>query len=284
MSLKVKTCIAALLVLAAVSAGSASTASADVPISNFGMVPSETKAGGHPDLQFAVSMENALIQAQKYGYQSECACENARFVTVHAPTGVVGNAHATERCSAADFAVYSCQVNSQIGIVEAGVSLGFIESALILPIFNLEPRTNDPGLLGVNALGSKIYYFINGRTGSDYGLDTKVQLFAGFPTYIVNNILWGVPAAPANHSARFQYQTIGTLFNTLCDENGALITPNQFELETPANGPSHAKYSVRDAVRIAAVHTRKTSSARRRRRRPRKKSPSPSTRPTAAPN
>ena len=80
MSLKIKTCIAALFVLAAVSAGSASTASADVPISNFGIVPSETKAGSHPDLQFAVTMENALIQAQKYEYQSECACENARFV------------------------------------------------------------------------------------------------------------------------------------------------------------------------------------------------------------
>jgi hypothetical protein len=242
MKLRVKTCIAALFVIV-LSAAWASSASADIPVKVFGLVPGETEAGGHPDVQFAVSVENALLQQQNSGFESECACENPRFVTVHAPTGVVGNAHATPRCTAADFAVLSCPVSSQIGIVSAGVSLGFFETQLILPIYNLEPRTADPGLLGVNALGSKIFYTITGRTGSDYGLDTVVQLFNGFPTYQINNIYWGVPADPANDSARFKYQTVGTLFNLLCDINGTAITPNQFQMEVPPNGPSHAKYA-----------------------------------------
>jgi hypothetical protein len=221
----------------------ASTASADVPIKTFGLVPSGSQAGGHPDIQFGISMENVPIQNELYGYESECDCENPNFITVHAPTGVVGNAHATPRCTAADFAVLSCQVNSQIGIVAAGLSLGFLKTTLIFPIYNLEPRTKDPGLLGVNALGSKIYYFISGRTGSDYGLDTTVQLFNGFPTYFISNTFWGVPAAPENDSARFQYQKIGTLFNDLCDSNGTLGTPNSKEIYAAPNGPSHSKYS-----------------------------------------
>ncbi len=234
--------LAALAVLA-FSVFSASSASAEIPLDTFGLVPSTTQAGAHPDIEFGVSMENTLIQHQKYEYQSECACENPRFVTVHAPTGVVGNAHATPRCTAADFAVLSCSPNSQIGIVSAGISLGFFETALIEPVYNLEPRTNDPGLLGVNALGSKIYYSITGRTGSDYGLDTTVTLFDGFPVYVLNNVFWGVPASPAYNSARFQYQSVGSLFNDLCDVNGNLITPNGNDLSTPPNGPSHALYS-----------------------------------------
>ena len=239
---KAKTGVVALCVLA-VSAVSASFASAEIPIDTFGVVPSTTQAGAHPDIEFGISMENTLIQHQKYGYQSDCSCENPRFVTVHAPTGVVGNAHATPRCTAADFAVLSCSPNSQIGIVSAGISLGFFESALIEPVYNLEPRTNDPGLLGVNAFGSKIFYSITGRTGSDYGLDTKVTLFDGFPIYVLNNIYWGVPSAPVYDSARFAYQSVGTLLNDLCDVNGNLITPNGSELTTPPNGPSHGLYS-----------------------------------------
>jgi hypothetical protein len=242
MSGKVKTAIAMLFVLA-VSVGAASTASAEVPIKTFGLVPSGSQAGGHPDIQFGISMENVPIQKELYGYESECDCENPNFITVHAPTGVVGNAHATPRCTAADFAVLSCPVNSQVGIVASGLSLGFFKTTLIFPIYNLEPRTKDPGLLGVNALGSKIYYFISGRTGSDYGLDTTVQLFNGFPTYFVNNILWGVPASPENDSVRFQFHTVGTLFNDLCDANGTLATPNSKEIYAQPNGPSHAKFA-----------------------------------------
>jgi hypothetical protein len=241
MSAKAKTAIAMLFVLA-VSAAAAASASAEVPIKTFGLVPSGSQAGGHPDIQFGISMENVPIQKELYGYESECDCENPNFVTVHAPTGVVGNAHATPRCSAADFAVLSCPVNAQIGIVASGLSLGFFKTTLIFPIYNLAPRTKDPGLLGVNALGSKIYYFISGRTGSDYGLDTTVQLFNGFPTYFISNILWGVPASPENDTARFQYQTVGTLFNDLCDINGTLNTPNSKEIYAAPNGPSHAKY------------------------------------------
>jgi hypothetical protein len=242
MSRTLKTGVALLISLGALAAA-ASFASAEIPIKVFGLVPGTTQAGAHPDVQFAVSMENSLIQQQNSGYESECACENPRFVTVHAPTGLVGNPHATPRCTAADFAVLSCPVNAQIGIVSAGVSLGFFNTELIFPVYNLEPRTKDPGLLGVNALGSKIYYNITGRTGSDYGLDTQVVLFNGFPTYLINNIFWGVPASPEHDSARFQYQTVGTLFNVLCDSGGTLITPNEHELDAPPNGPSHAGYS-----------------------------------------
>ena len=238
MSRRMRTVIALLSVLVA-SAAAASAASADVPIRAFGLLPGTTQAGGHPDLQFGVSMQNTLQKNREEGYETECACENARFVTVHAPTGVVGNAHATPLCTAADFAVLSCSPNSQIGIVEAGLSIGFFDTALIHPIYNIEPRTKDPGLLGVNSLGVKIYYIISGRTGSDYGLDTTVQLPNGFPVYIVNNVLWGVPASEEHNNARFQYQTVGTLFHTLCDDNGTLITPNLYELSTPPNGPSH---------------------------------------------
>jgi hypothetical protein len=221
----------------------ASAASAEVPIRVFGLLPSTTQAGSHPDIQFAVSVESAGIQQEQTGHQSECDCENPRFVVVHAPTGLVGNAHATPRCTAADFAVASCPVNSQIGIVSTVLNFGFITLPAQFPIYNLEPRTNDPGLLGVNALGAKFYYLITGRTGSDYGLDTKVTLTNGLPVSIINNSLWGVPASPVNDSARFHYQAFGSLLTELCDANGMVITPNLLDPEAAPNGPSHGLYS-----------------------------------------
>jgi hypothetical protein len=237
-----KTCIAALLIVA-VSAAVAPFAAANTPIDVYGLLPSTTQAGGHPDLHISFSLENGTVQQEKYGINTECDCENPRFLTVHSPSGLVGNPQAVPRCTAADFASISCPVDTQIGIVEVTVTQGFARIVLTEPVYNLVPRAEDPGLVGFDAIGTKVFELLKSRTGGDYGLDTTVSVFNGFPTQIVNQVFFGVPASPEHDNQRFQYQSIGRVFLNFCDQNGNLMTPNQLEPLAAPSGPQAARFA-----------------------------------------
>ena len=131
------------LVVLGLAAG-APRASADVPINVFGFLPSNHQAGSHPDLQIAFSLKSSPTQLEEEGVNTPCDCQNARFLTVHAPRGVGGNPHATPQCTSSQFASQRCPVDSQVGVIE--VEVGTIP--FLNPVYNLVPREGEAGLLG----------------------------------------------------------------------------------------------------------------------------------------
>lgn len=229
-------CIFALAIVA--FAASASSAHAEVPIRLFGFLPSSTQAGGHPDLQVAFSVKNGKKQ-QLEGLNSICDCENVRFLTVHAPRGVVGNPHATPRCAASQFAIRNCPVDSQVGVVEVSVTGNPANDLPFLsPVYNLVPRTGEAGLLGFEAAGVTIFETFSARTNSDYGLETKIAVPDLLAFSHANQILWGVPAHASHDPLRFALGSLASVNARLCDVNGVRATPNVDEPTAPPTGPS----------------------------------------------
>ncbi|HEV7400331.1 MAG TPA: hypothetical protein VGN84_08660, partial [Solirubrobacterales bacterium] len=209
---------------------------ADVPILNFGILPSNHQAGGHPDLQIAFSLKNSQAQLEEEGVNTPCDCQNARFVTVHAPRGLVGNPHAAPRCTTVQFAATSCPSDSQVGVVEVMVTTLSFTS----PVYNMVPREGEAGLLAFEVFGNQIFESFGARTGSDYGLDTRIAVPDLLPLRFANQILWGVPADHSHDRLRFGLEGTSRPGAQLCDESSVITTPNVAEPDAPPTGPESA--------------------------------------------
>lgn len=183
-------------------------AQADNPIQHFAAFPSTTQAGGHPDVTTEVSFGNRINNP------APCNCSDGRAVTVHLPTGVIGNTHATPTCSLSEFSVSECPVEAQVGYVWIVIAEAITVKQ---PVFSMEPRTEEPGLLGfiVPIINGPAFIEISARTGSDYGLDVTSSGFQHLlPADTINVKLWGTPASPDNDDLRFRFgwgQDIGDI-------------------------------------------------------------------------
>jgi hypothetical protein len=211
----------------------ASGASAKVPVRVFGFSPSSTQAGGHPDLQIAFSLLSGKKQQEQEGANTPCDCQSPRFITVHAPQGLVGNPHATPQCTAADFSNETCPVDSQVGVIAlAAGGIGFVR-----PVYNLVPREGEAGLLGFASVSIHVYESFSARTNSDYGLETKIAVPDLLPLDHVDQILWGVPADPSHDDLRVDQAIFGL---KLCNANDVPATPNLTDETLPPTGPASA--------------------------------------------
>ncbi len=212
------------------------SASASVQISNFNAYPSITQAGGHPDFNFeyALSGHNDT--------PNPCDCDDAENVTAHLPAGLIASPHATPQCNIAEFSSDLCPVDSQLGIARASVSTlatsgtgGATE--FLAPVFNLVPPPDQPALLGFKSgvLNTPTFEDVSTRTGSDYGLDiasTAINHFA--PLVGLQQITWGIPAAPVHDALRFGFGQVPAIqpglgahqHSFLCDKNGNPSTAN----------------------------------------------------------
>jgi hypothetical protein len=204
---------------------------AKVPVRMFGMVPSSTQAGGHPDLQVAFSLQNAKKQQEEEGANTACDCENARFVTVHAPQGLIGNPHATPQCTVSDFSARKCPLDSQVGVVEIQVGGG---TSFVRPVFNVVPRAGEAALLAFEVINYSIFESFSARTDGDYGLETKIAVPDLLSLDYSDEILWGVPADPSHDALRKDRKLPGRL----CDASNVLATPNRNEEDAPPKGPA----------------------------------------------
>jgi hypothetical protein len=224
----------ALIALAGLAAALTPAASADVPILNYGLVPSNTQAGGHPDLQVAFYLKANLQQVAE-GANTKCNCSNPRIIKVHGPGGLLARPQALPRCTLADFGASSCPVDSQVGFVhltvpfENGISAGVGVNA---PIYNIVPRADEPGLVGFSGFGVTVFETVEARTGSDYGINQTAFAEQLLPVYLFNQVYFGVPAAPGNDDFRFKFPGLGTANETVCDKDGHLVSPQVPELTT----------------------------------------------------
>lgn len=180
-------------------------ASAESPIYEFFVKPTNSQAGGHPNLRTLIFVGNRLTQ---HVPPPSCDCQDPKEMNFEMPTGVIGNPHATPQCDTADFAVQLCAPETQVGYALISINAeppGGGGLGGKIAVFDLEPHPGEAGLLGfhVPLLGFPIYVSINPRTESDYGLDVTVEGITHLlPLSFVDMTLFGVPASPANNVDR----------------------------------------------------------------------------------
>jgi hypothetical protein len=182
-----------------------STADAAVAVRSFETTPSSTQAGGHPDV--TIEFSNEISIDPETG--DPCYCNNLRDAKVSLPPGVIGNPHATPRCSTMEFAQDICPVDSQVGVATADVALFGCSPCfrMKVPLYNLVPLPEQAALLGFKAFlfSYPTYTVLSARTDGDYGLDAKVTAInQSFALARYKQVLWGVPAAKVNDGERFK--------------------------------------------------------------------------------
>ena len=54
-----------------------------------------TQAGGHPDVEFHFAFDNSLFKDGELTLPDDnpCHCDDAQVITIHFPTGFIGNPH-----------------------------------------------------------------------------------------------------------------------------------------------------------------------------------------------
>jgi hypothetical protein len=179
-------------------------AAAESPIYKFEVTPSNTQAGGHPNIDTLIWVGNRYTQ---HIPPPSCDCQDAEDINIEMPRGLIGNPHAVPQCSAADFSTGDCPPETQVGSVV--VSLNAEEPGSsgfgVIALENLVPHPGEAGLIGFNFpfLHFGVYEQINSRTESDYGLDvTTEDITHLLPIAFIEEHLWGVPAASENDFER----------------------------------------------------------------------------------
>lgn len=220
-----------------------SAAQASVNIESFSNLPNETQAGGHPNLftSFIVSSHQSIPTA--------CACNDAKDVSTHLPAGFIGNPHATPQCTIAEFASDECPVDSQVGVAYTGIAaaggaVGFENQDFLSPVFNLVPPPTQPALIGFKSgspFDTPTFEDVAPRTDGDYGLDvTAYSIEHIAPLIGFQQLLWGVPASPANDNFRFGFRQgaifllsfLGSHEAPFCDAEGHISTENPDSIVT----------------------------------------------------
>jgi hypothetical protein len=184
-------------------AGSASAAPTGAPIKEFEQSVSSTQAGGHPDLYLRFKV------GTRYDPYEKCGCNQVKNVLDRLPAGFIGNPHAVPECTGEQFQLDECPADSQVGMANPSVAVGSgcCFQTGWTPIYNLIPQPGQAGLLGWKAFlfSFPIYIVLNGRTGSDYGMDAEVKgITAAFALGDYEQVLWGVPASPIHDKDRFK--------------------------------------------------------------------------------
>ncbi len=188
--------VLALGVLAALLLASSAQAAIEPGFTRFEVTPSETQAGGHPDVD--VNLDYTQSEESGNSFQG-------RTVAIHWPEGFIGNPHVAPTCTLTEFNQARCPVDSQIGRFEL-LGFGSENQGLFVPLYNMETNPNQAGLLGFTAplLGFPIFFELSSRTNSDYGLEAKTTPTLRLPFTHFKTTLWGVPADPKHDVYRFQ--------------------------------------------------------------------------------
>jgi hypothetical protein len=164
-------------------------------IEAYTVTTSTTQAGGHPDISLELNFpEGGFLEG----------IHDPRQIATHMPAGLIGNPHAIPTCSLLAFNKGECPPGSQVGIA---VVTAFIFNQSYAPIYNMEPKPGQAGLLSffLNDSGTQQYVEISARTDSDYGLDTiSNTIYHLFPVRQLKIELWGVPADPVHDGFRFK--------------------------------------------------------------------------------
>jgi hypothetical protein len=172
-------------------------ASADSAVLDFSVIPSNTQAGGHPDISTKFILGN-------YTESGNC-CGDAKDVTVSMPAGMTINPTATPHCTSAQFASESCPPDSQVGFVQLYATVTG-PPVFFWGLYNLVARPGEPGSFAFSTplFRTPQYIVAKPRTGGDFGLDILSPSINHLTTTIrgVRIVTWGVPADPIHDNLR----------------------------------------------------------------------------------
>ncbi len=179
------------------AAGWATPAQGAVGIESLQISSSTTQAGGHPNLETSFALENPGNP------------ESVREAAVQLPQGLFGNPNAAEKCTAEDFALTQCPVDSQVGIITVKANYGGFERTLLgtAPVFDMESESPDETarLAFIAPIANvPINIPIKVRTNTDYGLTMTVSgISQEIPLYSADITVWGFPASVKHDDERF---------------------------------------------------------------------------------
>ena len=188
----------ALALLAFLWGPASDSAQANSPIHEYSAVPSNTQAGGHPDIAMTFRIGNRLTE----GF-AECGCNDPKDIRLHMPAGLIGNPHVLSICSTAEVALFECSADAQVGFS----MISIFGSYLVMGLYRTNPQAGQAGLfVFALPLGVAIpqYVEIDARTDSDFGLDfNTIGISHALPFDQYGTGVWGVPADPKNDLLRF---------------------------------------------------------------------------------
>ena len=212
-------------VLCALLALTASAAGAAFGIETFdGEVVDEagdpaTQAGSHP---FEVSTTinfNTTLDAQ------DQPIPDGSFKNIETllPAGLVGDPHATPRCSTADFMAGpafergECSNSTAVGVAELNSTFIGLPNPLFAPVYNLAPDPGQSARFGFHVLTASIFLNVAVRTGGDYGLNIEIPgASQGLPITGTTLHLWGIPADSSHDPERGKCTTVVGPSGELC--------------------------------------------------------------------
>jgi len=216
----------AILVSAVALMAFAAPAQAAIEIESFETTTSADptiQAGSHPDLTTTFSLKNPGQP------------EAAKNIEFNSPQGVFGNPNALTRCTAADYALMECPVNSQAGVITVKANYEGDEDFVLgtAPIYNLEPQSTETARLAFYAptVNIPIAIPVAVRTGDDYGLRfTVAEITQRIPLQYVKFTLWGMPGLNSHNEERFAKGSPGNpagcpgFEDTSCGGTGKAVT------------------------------------------------------------
>jgi hypothetical protein len=216
----------AFFVAALAAAAFAAPAQASIGIEEFNTTTSsdpEIQAGSHPDLTTTFALENPGNP------------EAAKNVEFNAPEGVFGNPNALTRCTASDYALMECPVNSQAGVITIKAKYEGNDEYVLgtAPVFDMAPQSIETARLAFYAptVNIPIAIPVAVRSGSDYGLRfTVAEITQQIPLQYAKFTVWGLPGLSAHDSERFAKGAPGEpagcagLENTGCGATGKPVT------------------------------------------------------------
>jgi hypothetical protein len=215
-----------LLIVALAAAAFAAPARASIGIESFETTTSadpEVQAGSHPDLTTVFSLEDPGKP------------EAAKNIEFNSPAGVFGNPNALTRCTAADYALMECPVNSQAGVITVKANYEGNDEYVLgtAPMYNMAPQDIETARLAFYAptVNIPIAIPVAVRTGGDYGLRfTVAEITQQIPLQYVKFTVWGMPALDSHNSQRFAKGSPGQpagcpgIETTSCGKTGKATT------------------------------------------------------------
>jgi hypothetical protein len=187
----------------------------DFALSNTGASVSTNQAGAHPDFETAFKFaQNKVSYTSNLTPGEYEPWAQLRDLITDLPPGFIGNPAAFPTCDAAVFVpdltqLRFCPVDSQVGMIEPGVSPLFKAGDYRTPLINLEPPAGNPDVvarLGFVAYLTPMYIDISLDPERENALRATL---VNVPTIVVvlgaYNHFWGVPTDHSHDTERFNW-------------------------------------------------------------------------------
>jgi hypothetical protein len=173
------------------------------PYDEFGLEGADAEsstnaAGAHPDFTTRIAFNHTIAENGEVE-----AAARTEAVTVALPPGLLGNPNAVPRCKTGDFVVFSCPIDTQVGV--ARVLVTWLNNDFTEPIYNLAPPHPEKEVARFGFTGALLPVFIDVkvRTSGDYGATATVYGPSGQVSVVfAETTLWGNPTDPVHDPQR----------------------------------------------------------------------------------